>query len=425
METRVSILFFGKKTKAEAEKELSIYMRVTIDGLRFEISTNRYVAPSKWSNESGKVKGGTEAARSINSYLDTLKQRVYDYQKMIIREGYVFTKETLRNKWYGLDERSHTLIEVFKNHNQQLEALIGQDCAKATFTKYRTTLDHTIAFMKWKFQKTDIDIARVTYSFITDFEFYLKSEKKCNHNSTIKYLSNLRKIINLCLKNGWLTKDPFFGFKMTKKEVIRDILTEEELQRIINKEFTNQRIRQVRDIFVFSCFTGLAYADAKKLKRSEIVIGIDGERWIYTQRKKTDSPTRIPLLPNVQEIMELYKDHPQCLNDGCLLPVPSNVKLNAYLKEIADLCDINKSLTFHIARHTFATTVTLSNGVPIETVSKMLGHKSIKITQIYAKIIDRKVSNDMQVLRAKYSASINKQQGAIEMNSIEKECNPL
>lgn len=199
------------------------------------------------------------------------------------------------------------------------------------------------------------------------------------------------------------SKDPFFGFKMTIKEVIRDILTEQELQRIIDKDFTNLRLRQVRYIFVFSCFRGLAYIDAKKLKRSEIVIGIDGERWIYTQRKKTDSPTRVPLLPNAQEIIEAYKEHPQCLKQGSLLPVPGNCKLNAYLKEIADLCGINKCLTFHLAHHTFATTVTLTNGVPIETVSKMLGHKSIKITQIYAKIVDRKVSDDMKGLREKFA----------------------
>lgn len=202
-------------------------------------------------------------------------------------------------------------------------------------------------------------------------------------------------------------KDPFVNFKMTKKEVIREILTEQELQTLISKDIQNTRIRQVRDIFIFSCFTGLAYIDAKRLKRSEIVIGMDGERWIYTRRKKTDSPTRIPLLPVVLDIIEVYKDHPQCLNDGSLLPIPSNAKLNAYLKEVANICGINKYLTFHIARHTFATTVTLNDGVPIESVSKMLGHKNIKITQIYAKIIDRKVSEDMGILREKYAAKVN------------------
>jgi integrase len=208
-----------------------------------------------------------------------------------------------------------------------LKSLIGKDNSKATYTKYRTTLDHTIAFLEWKFKRSDIEISSINYNFITDFEFWLKSVQNCNHNTTIKYISNLRKIINGCLKNGWLVKDPFIGFKMTKKEVIREILTEEELQTLISKDIQNVRIRQVRDIFIFSCFTGLAYIDAKRLKRSEVVIGIDGERWIYTKRKKTDSPTRIPILPVVQEIMEVYKEHPQCINEDCLLPIPSNAKL--------------------------------------------------------------------------------------------------
>jgi site-specific recombinase XerD len=404
MESKMSILFFGKKTKNESDKLLSVYLRVTINGERFEVSTQRYIEPTKWSQEAGKAKGNSEEARSINTYLDILKNKVYGYQKLILQEGKSFNKETLRMKWYGIDEYTHTLVEVFRNHNQQLEALIGKGNSKATFGKYRTTLDHVISFLKWKYKKTDIEIPSITYSFITDFEFWLKTVQNCNHNTTIKYISNLRKIVNVCIKNGWLIKDPFVGFKMTKKEVVREILTEEELQTLMTKEIQNPRIRQVRDIFIFSCFTGLAYVDAKKLKRSEIVIGVDGERWIYTRRKKTDTPTRIPLLPVVLEIMDVYKDHPQCINQDCLLPVPSNCKLNAYLKEVADLCGINKYLTFHIARHTFATTVTLNNGVPIETVSKMLGHKSIKITQIYAKILDKKVSEDMGTLRKKFIA---------------------
>ncbi len=404
MEARLSILFYGKKTRNESDKILSIYLRVTINGNRFEVSTQRCVETDKWSSTAGKVKGNTEEVRKTNQYLDNVKQKVYDYQKKILQNGKPFTKETLRLEWYGLNEHIHSLVEVFTNHNNQMEALIGKDNSKATFGKYRTTLDHTISFLKWKFQRSDIEISSITYSFITEFEFWLKSVQKCNHNTTIKYISNLRKIINICLKNGWLVKDPFIGFKMTKKEVIREILTEEELQTLISKDIQNIRIRQVRDIFIFSCFTGLAYIDAKRLRRSDIVIGIDGERWIYTRRKKTDSPSRIPLLPVVLDIMEVYKDHSQCLNNDSLLPIPSNAKLNAYLKELADICGINKYLTFHIARHTFATTVTLNNGVPIESVSKMLGHKSIKITQIYAKILDRKVSEDMSLLRKKFIA---------------------
>ena len=402
METKLSILFYSKTSRTNKDGLVPIYLRVTINGERFEQSTQRYILPSKWSAEAGKAKGNSEESKTINYFLDSLKQKVYDYQSEIIREKLHFTIETFRTKWLGIQERGHTILEVFNAHNEQLKQLIGVDCSKATYGKYRTTYDHTASFIKWKYKVNDLEVNKLNFEFLSDFEFYLKSNKKCNHNTTIKYLTNFRKIVGICIKNNWLSKDPFFGYKMSKKEVIRDFLTEDELQRLTSKNFGNERLNQVRDIFVFSCFTGLAYIDAKRLKRSDISIGMDGEKWIFTRRKKTDSPTRIPLLPTVLQMMEQYEGHPKCVCEGSLLPVPSNAKLNAYLKEVADICGINKHLTFHIARHTFATTITLNNGVPIETVSKMLGHKSLKITQIYAKILDRRVSDDMQILRNKF-----------------------
>jgi integrase len=249
----------------------------------------------------------------------------------------------------------------------------------------------------------DIDIKNLNYEFIADYEFWLKTERRCDHNTTVKYLSNFKKIVHIAIKNGWLPRDPFVGFKLTKREVERPFLVEEELNRMINKTFTILRMGQVRDIFVFCCYTGLAYADVKKLTRQEITTGIDGEKWIWTNRQKTDTTTRVPLLPVALEILERYKDHPQCLNESRLLPVLSNQKMNSYLKEIADASEITKKMTFHTARHTFATTVTLSNGVPIETVGKLLGHKNLKTTQHYARILDLKVSEDMCVLRNKLS----------------------
>jgi integrase len=196
-------------------------------------------------------------------------------------------------------------------------------------------------------------------------------------------------------------RDPFIGFNMALREVNREALTEQELQTMSGKTFATDRLDQVRDAFLFSCYTGLAYADIRKLKRSEISSGIDGEKWIFTRRQKTESPTRLPILPPAMRILEKYASDPICLKKDRALPILSNQKINAYLKEIADCCGITKRLTFHIARHTFATTVTLSNGVPIETVSKMLGHKNLKTTQHYAKVLDRKVSQDMQILKEK------------------------
>jgi site-specific recombinase XerD len=207
------------------------------------------------------------------------------------------------------------------------------------------------------------------------------------------------------MANGWLNKDPFSNYKAKVKDVVRVYLTEEEIQTIINKDFKIERVAMVRDIFVFSCFTGLAYIDVKQLTKNNISLGIDGDKWIFKNRQKTDTTSKIPLLPMAQEIINKYENHPVCINEDRLLPILSNQKMNAYLKEIADLCEINKDLTFHIARHTFATTITLSNGVPLETVSKMLGHTSLKTTQHYAKILDKKISEDMMILKSKFKKS--------------------
>lgn len=231
----------------------------------------------------------------------------------------------------------------------------------------------------------------------------IKSLRNCANNSAVKYIKNFGKILRICLANGWITFNPMRNCKAKLKRVDRVFLSTDELDKISKKKFSIERISQVRDVFVFSCFTGLAYVDVKKLKREEIVRGVDGELWIFCYRQKTHTSSRIPLLKPAIDILDKYKDDPKCVADVTVLPVLSNQKMNAYLKEIADLCGIKKELTYHIARHTFATTVSLLNDVPIETVSKMLGHSSIKMTQHYAKILDIKISKDMSLLRKKLS----------------------
>ena len=402
MQTKMSILFYAKRAKTTTIGLVPIYLRITIDGQRLEISTKRYVESSKWSSESGKMKGNSEEARSINSYLDITKGSIYDYQKDLMQTDQVVNVENMRNKLLGVVEKAHMLIPIFQDHNNQIKTLLGSEFAKGTLTRYTTALNHTIDFLKWKYNVSDIDIRKIDHSFITEFEFYLRSECKCNHNSAVKYVkSNFGKIIRNCVANGWLDKDPFVSYASKMREVNRAFLDEADLEAIATKEFKGDRLNQVRDIFLFSCYTGLAYIDVKQLTRNNISIGIDGERWIFTNRQKTDTPSNIPLLPVAEEILNKYKLHPQCVNENRLLPVLSNQKMNSYLKEIGDVCGITKELTFHIARHTFATTITLTNGVSIESVSKMLGHRSIKTTQHYAKIVDKKLSEDMGALRIK------------------------
>lgn len=401
METRISILFYGKRARTTKDGLLPIYLRVTIGGQRFETSTHRYVQPASWMVEAGKMKGSSEKARSTNAYLDTLRAQVYTYQRDLLQEGKIVTVDSFREKWLGVEEKPVLLLEVFRQHNEQMEQLVGKDFAPGTLERYRTSLQHTRDFIQWKYKSEDLDVHALDYGFISGYEFWLKTVRGCAHNTTMKYLANFKKVIHICLKNGWLERDPFLGFKMTKKEVVREFLSKEELENMAAKELNVERLAQVRDIFLFSCFTGLAYADVQKLRRSELVIGPDGEKWVITRRQKTATPSRIPLLPMALQVLEKYKNHPQCLHQDKVLPVPSNQKLNSYLKEIADLCGIRKAMTFHTARHTFATTVTLLNGVPMESVSKMLGHTNLRTTQHYARILDQKVGADMRLLRKK------------------------
>ena len=402
MNAKLSILFYAKRAKTTTDGLVPIYIRVTVDSERIELSTKRYTSPDKWSVEGNRIKGTSAEAKAVNTYLDTLKAKMYEYQQQLIREDEEVNAENMRNKILGIEKRKHLLVAIFKQHNDEVKALIGKDYAPATHIRYVTSLKHTVDYLQWKYKISDIDIRKIDHEFITGYEFYLKSVCKCCQNTTSKYIKNFGKIIRICLANGWIQKNPFINYKSKMVEVERAFLSMEEIEIMLNKEFSMERLNQVKDIFLFSCFTGLAYADVKKLSTRNIGIGIDGERWIFINRTKTDTRSNIPILPIASAILEKYRDHPQVAIQGKLLPVLSNQKMNGYLKEIADLCGINKELTFHIARHTFATTVTLSNGVPIESVSKMLGHKNLKTTQHYAKILDLKVSNDMQILKEKF-----------------------
>ena len=403
MKTKVSILFYAKKAKAAVNGLIPIYTRITINGKRIELSTNRFVEMSKWSTEAGKMKGASEEARSINNHLDLLKSQIRDAEMELIHKKIVITTETIKSKLLGVDERARMLVPIFQDHNNKIKELIGKEYAPGTLERYTTSLRHTIEFMQWKYNVSDFDITKIDHAFITDYEFWFRTERNCANNTAVKYIKNFNKIIKICLANHWIDKNPFANYKSKVKEVERVYLTEDEIQSIMEKEFKTERLSLVRDIFLFSCFTGLAYIDVKNLTKSHISIGIDGEKWIFTHRQKTESASKIPILPVTQMIIDKYENHPQCNNEDKLLPILSNQKMNAYLKELADICNIDKELTFHIARHTFATTVTLTNGVPIESVSKMLGHKNLRTTQHYAKVLDRKVSEDMKILKDKFS----------------------
>jgi len=414
MKNSFTLLFFIKKSKADSQSKANIYLRITVNGRRSELSVKRKIRIDKWNSSTHRAKGYSEETIKINQYLDIIQNKIYKIHQNFVEKELPFTAELIRKYFLGVNENNKMLLEIFENHNKQMGKLVGKEFAKATFIKYKTTISHLKNYIDTIYCLNDMPVGNVNHKFITGFEYYLKTDRNCSHNTAIKYVTNLKKIVRIAFANDWINKDPFFNWQAKLKIVERTFLSENEIQKMINKQFVIKRLDQVKDIFIFACFTGLAYADVKKLAPNDVVIGIDGGRWINTKRTKTDTRSNIPILPTVESILEKYKTHPDVVKGDKLLPVLSNQKMNAYLKEIADLCGITKNLTFHLARHTFATTVTLTNGVPIESVSKMLGHKSLRTTQHYAKILDRKVSQDMAALREVLDNKISNQPNRLE-----------
>ncbi|MGC3948013.1 MAG: site-specific integrase [Chryseolinea sp.] len=401
MET-MSLLFYARTSKANASGTVPIYLRVTIGKKRFETATGRAAELSIWSQMLRKAVGSSTVAKELNQFLETLRLKAYAIHKKVIAMELQFTIEEFIKQWRGSKDKPKMLLEIFQKHNERIKALVGSQYSQSTYTRYVTSMEHTRKFLAECYNANDINVTSLKYQFITDYEFWLKAKRKCNHNSTIKYLTNFKKIINICVKNGWLIRDPFFGFRMTKEEVDRTVLTQIELDVLSAKVFASQRLAQVRDVFLFSCYTGLSYIDTQCLSSDQVRLGIDGKMWIFSNRQKTDVLSRIPILPPAQLILNKYSEYPVCVAKNRLLPILSNQKMNGYIHEIVAICGISKNVTYHTARHTFATTITLNNGVPIETVSKLLGHKNIKTTQHYAKVLDLKLSADMNLLMAKF-----------------------
>ena len=378
-------------------------MRITIDGKRAEFSVNRKVQQDRWIAKSGMARGSNPEINELNNYLNKVKTAILNKHQEFITNEKALTAIALRDAYLGKNKKHKMLLRIFQEHNDKVDSLIGKDFSAGTAERYRTAKKHIENFIKHEYKLNDIPVTDVDYQFISGFEYYLKTVRKCSHNTAIKYITNFKKIIRIALANDWIKKDPFLNWKVRLKNVEREFLTKQEIETLLKKNLRTPRLEQVRDIFIFCCFTGLAYADVEKLNENDITIGIDGEKWIKTKRKKTNSKSNIPILPIAAMILDKYSDYKDNEGNNKLLPVLTNQKMNAYLKEIADLCGIHNNFTTHMARHTFATTVTLSNGVPIESVSKMLGHSSLKTTQHYAKILDMKISDDMNVLKQKFS----------------------
>lgn len=389
-----------------------IMMQLYLEGRRAYIGTGHRVNYEEWDATFGRVKGNSKKSNTINLHMDTMKMDVLQiFHNMKATQDDISVFE-IRDRIMGKDDVSKklgiTISELCDLHNKQYEGLVGIEIGKITFNRYTLYRSRILDFLKYKHQVSDIVVDQIKYSFAMEYEIYLKSVVKLHQNTLVKFMQYLSRVLDYGVKYDYLTKNVLSSYKAHTKETKKEYLTSEELQRIVDKEISITRLKEVRDCFVFCCYTGYAYKDASNLTPDHIVTGINGKKWIYTSRQKNDNTSNVPLLEPAIEIIEKYKDHPLCGNKNRLIPMKSNQRLNAYLKELADICGITKPLTTHIARHTFATTVLLTNGVSLEATSKMLGHKSIKTTQIYGKIVESRVGAEMDKLSEKLFSSKSK-----------------
>ena len=388
------ICFIPKSSKAK-NGTAPLYARITVNGERIELSLKRRITINLWNEKRSRLKGHSEESKQVNRSLDRIYNKVYEAFRQLQEENKLLTAKTVKARYMGLDDSYKTLVELLSYHNTKMTSVLKP----GTMKNYYTTEKYVLEFLEKKMNTADIYLKQINYRFITDFEHFLRDYRPKTHrpkptnNGVMKHLERLKKLTNLALKMEWIDKDPFAKYSLHYKKKERDYLSENEIEELENLNLERETLSRTRDIFIFSCYSGLSYGDIKSLESEHIVTGVDGNKWIVKEREKTGKLFKVPMLAKVKTIIKKYEKEAQ-IND-LLLPVYSNQKTNQYLKDLAKLAKISKKLTFHVARHTFATTVTLSKGIPIETVSKLLGHTKLSTTQIYSRVLDHKISKDM------------------------------
>ncbi len=395
-----AIRFFARKNRATKQNYSPLFVRVTVNANRIEISLGKSVFNEIWHEKLQKCIGNSKEAKAINGFIETIIFRLNDIRQRLIIEGKEVTADFIKARYKGLPDPdliiNPKVLELYDEHNRRFKELIGtKDHSASTYQRHLTSRAHVATFIQHQYGKEDLEWEKVDFGFLNNFEHYFKAVRKCNHNSTMKYIKNLGKVIRLALGEGYLNLNPFDKFKLSYETVTRVFLSQEEVDQIIDMDLKLPRLDKVRDLFVFCIHTGISFCDVIELRMDHIYEDKKGTKWIKNKRLKTSVEFMVPVLPIVQKIIDKYTNHPERQEKGCVIPEISNQNYNGYLKEVADKCGINKNITSHIARHTFATTITLNNDVPLEVVSKMLGHTDTKTTQIYAKMQEKAIKSGM------------------------------
>lgn len=397
---RITVSLQIKKSKVRNDGKYPVYARCTMDGRRIELSTGVFVLKSDWDEKSQILIGRSERIKTLNTRLDKFVTKINDVYNQLESNGEAFDIISIKEKLIDVKPQNN-ILEIFDKVISSIELKLNKGYVLGTIKHYRTTKSRLSEFISMIYKTKDIEIEKVDYEFLNSFDSFLKRTHNISSNTAWGYHRHLKKVLNDAVFMNLLHRNPYSLYRVKRVEGNRDFLTIDEVRILENKSISIKRLELVRDVFVFACYTGLSYSDISKLSKEHLSFGDDKEEWIIIDRSKNDSRCRIPLLPNAKKILIKYENYPLNNSICLLLPVLSNQKMNAYLKELGDICGLNKKLSMHVARHTFATSITLSNGVPIETVSKMLGHNSLKTTQIYARIVDSKISDDMKKLKAK------------------------
>ena len=398
MRSTFKVLFYLKCNAPKKDGLIPVMCRITINGKIAQFSCKLDVEEKSWNVELGRVSGRSIAAQETNRMLDKIRVGINQaYQKIADRDNYV-TAEKVRNAYLGLGMNHETLLAVFRQHNEDYGKQVGKLKSPRSYWKYCTMYKHLSEFVEKRYKVSDIAFKELTPAFITDFELFLRVEKNHCNNTVWSYMMPFRKIIYMAVNNGLLQRDPFFAYSITKEETKRGFLTKEEITLLINGTFKKKSYELIRDLFIFCTFTGLSWTDMANLTKTNLRTSFDGHLWLNTNRQKTGVETNIRLLDVARHIIEKYDG----MTEGDkLLPVPCYANCKNGIKAIAKKCGIEKNVTWHQSRHSYATTICLSNDVPIETLSKMLGHRSIRTTQIYAKVTSNKLDHDISVFESR------------------------
>ena len=396
MKSTFSTIFYLKRQAARKDGTVPVMGRITVDGTQTQFSCKITIDPKVWDTKSGRATGRSAAAIEANRMLDNMRVSINKhYREIMDRDNYV-TAEKVKNAFLGLEHRCRTLLQVFKQHNEDYEKMYEAGMkAKATLLKYQCVYRHLEEFIYQRYHVRDIALKELTPAFISDFDIFLRTEKNCCTNTVWLYLCPLRTMVSIAISNEWLSRDPFRDYEVKKEQTTRYFLTKDEIRLLMDGKLKNAKQELYRDLFVFCIFTGLSFSDMHNLSEENIRTYFDEHLWISINRQKTGVQSNIRLLDIPKKILGKYRG---LREDGKIFSVPHYMTCLYGIRAVAKRCGITKHLTWHMSRHTMATEICLTNGVPIETVSSILGHKNITTTQIYAKITKEKLNQDMENL---------------------------